>query len=134
MTVFEVGCSITITDIKICLQTFSLAIGIALAAAGCSSKPGDSIVGKWASGNDVVFTFTQDGDMIKEERAATEKMGYSIAEGPTLYLKPKNQPMSFAFAISFPSADELVLTPQPVKGIIMPPQDNSPIHLTRVKQ
>src|SRR5690348_4666226 len=73
------------------LFTAMAASGAALALAACSPGPEGSIVGKWARGNDLIFTFTPDGDMIRQEGAGTDTMGYSIS-GTNLYLKPKDLP------------------------------------------
>lgn len=107
----------------------AVALSLTLGVAGCSSKQGPGIVGKWAQGNDLVFTFTKDGDMIREEGASSETMGYSV-KGTTLYLKPKDQPMSLVYTVSFPTDREIVLTPQTTQ----PGQDATPIQLTRVAE
>ena len=117
------------------LRIFTLAFGLAVAAASCSQTQGPSIVGKWARGNDVTFTFTKDGQMIKEEGTGRETMGYSISDGTNLYLKPKDLPMSIGYAISFPSENEMVLTMKPPdRAGITPPQDNESMHFTRVRE
>jgi hypothetical protein len=110
----------------------ALAICAGLALAACSSKPENSIVGKWAKGNDTIFTFTKDGTMTKQEGITTEEMEYSVQDGNTLFLKPKDLPMSIQFSISFPSENEIILTPQQPKGAITQPQSLEPVHLTRV--
>ncbi len=124
-------CSIDRTNPFKCLLSVATALGIALIAASCSSKSGDSIVGKWARGNDLVFTFTKDGSMIRQEGAGSETMGYSVS-GTTLYLKPKDMPTSLVYTISFPAPDELVLTPQPAAGAAISQSDNEPIRFSRV--
>jgi hypothetical protein len=108
----------------------ALALCVGLALAGCSGKPEQSIVGKWQRGNDVMVTFTKDGYMIKQEGINTDQMEYSVQEG-VLYLKPKDLPMSLPYTITFPSDDELVLTPQPVPGMKGTPETE---HLTRVRE
>ena len=104
------------------------AVSLTLMLAACSSKPTPRIVGKWARGNDLIFTFTKDGDLVRQEGASSETLGYSIS-GTTLFVKPKDQPVSLAYTISFPSQNELVLTPEsPPAG-----QDSEPVQLTRVE-
>jgi hypothetical protein len=110
----------------------ALAICAGLALVACSSKDGNSIVGKWAKGNDSIFTFTKDGKMTKQEGITTEEMDYSVQDGKTLFLKPKDLPMSLQFTIEFPSENEMILTPQQPKGAITQPQSLEPVQLTRV--
>jgi hypothetical protein len=109
----------------------AVALCAGLALAGCSQKDEHSIVGKWQRGNDVMVTFTKDGDMIKQSGINTDAMEYSVKDG-VLYLKPKDLPMSLPYTITFPSDNELVLTPQPVRGVAS--QNPEPEHLTRVKE
>jgi hypothetical protein len=78
-----------------------------------------------------MVTFTKDGNMIKQSGINTDEMEYSVQDG-VLYLKPKDLPMSLPYAITFPSDNELVLTPQPVRGVAQ--QSAEPEHLTRVKE
>ncbi len=111
---------------------WALAVCAGLALAGCSSKTENSIVGKWAKGNDTIFTFTKDGTMTKQEGITTEEMEYSVQDGNTLFLKPKDLPMSLEFSMVFPSTNEMVLTPQQPRGTITQPQSLEPVRLTRV--
>ncbi len=110
-----------------------LALGVGLLIAGCSGG-GSSLVGKWSRGNDQIYTFTKDGEMIKQEGAGREVMGYMVADGKTLYLKPKDRPTSLAYTISFPSENELILTPQAPGGAILPPSETEPIRFERVRE
>jgi len=131
LTAARLACSIAATKLIKTFYTAVVVLSLALAAVSCSPKSEASLVGKWASGNDLVFTFTKDGDMIRQEGAGSETMGYSVS-GTTLYLKPKDLPTSLGYAISFPSEKELVLTPQPIRGVAISRQDTSPIRLSRV--
>jgi hypothetical protein len=106
---------------------------VALALGGCS-KPSAGIVGKWSTGNDTVVTFTKDGQVITLESGKTEEMEYSIEGGTNLYLKLKDEPTSREFNVAFPSDKEMVLTFQPSKDVITPPQSIEPVHFTRVDQ
>jgi hypothetical protein len=115
-------------------RVLALAICLGLALGACSSKEGQGIVGKWARGNDAIFTFTKDGRMTKQEGINTDEMEYSIQDGTTLLLKPKDLPMSLRFTISFPSDNEMILTPLPQKGAITQPQSLDPVDLTRVSE
>jgi hypothetical protein len=112
----------------------ALAVCLGLALAACSPEETKSIVGKWAKGNDTIFTFTKDGTMTKQEGITTEDMEYSVQDGNTLFLKPKDLPMSLQFTMAFPSENEMVLTPQLPKGAIAQPQSLEPVHLTRVPE
>ena len=107
-------------------------LSLALAVVSCSQKSGPSLVGKWSRGNDLIFTFTKDGDMIRQEGASSETMGYSLS-GTNLYVKPKDLPISLTYGISFPSTNELVLTLQPASGTATSQQDTEPIRLSRVE-
>jgi hypothetical protein len=111
-----------------------LTVCLGLALAACSPKEANGIVGKWAKGNDTIFTFTKDGTMTKQEGITTEEMEYSVQDGNTLFLKPKDLPMSLQFTIEFPSENEIILTPQAPKGAITQPQSLEPVHLTRVPE
>ncbi len=111
-----------------------LTICLGLALAACSSKDTNSIVGKWAKGNDTIFTFTKDGMMTKQEGITTEEMEYSVQDGKTLFLKPKDLPMSLGFTIAYPSENEIILTPQMPKNAVTQPQLLEPVHLTRVPE
>jgi hypothetical protein len=112
----------------------ALTVCLGLALAACSSKDTNGVVGKWAKGNDTIFTFTKDGKMTKQEGITTEEMEYSVQDGNTLYLKPKDLPMSLGFTITFPSENEMILTPQQPRGVITQPQSLEPVHLTRVRE
>jgi hypothetical protein len=114
------------------VRTLSICLGLALAA--CSAKDENGVVGKWAKGNDTIFTFTKDGTMTKQEGINTEEMEYSVQDGSTLYLKPKDLPMSLEFKIEFPSTNEMVLTPRQPRGTITQAQSLEPVHLTRVRE
>jgi len=112
----------------------ALTVCLGLAIAACSPKDEHSIVGKWAKGNDTIFTFTKDGTMTKQEGITTEEMEYSVQDGNTLFLKPKDLPMSLGFTIAYPSENEIILTPQVPKNAITQPQSLEPVHLTRVPE
>lgn len=114
-----------------CFRALAICAGLAL---GACSKPADSIVGKWANGNDTIVTFTKDGKIIRQEGATTEEMEYSIQDGTNLYIKLKDAPTSMQFNFAFPSDNELVLTVVPPKDVIAPPQAVEPVHFTRVEQ
>jgi hypothetical protein len=112
----------------------ALTVCLGLALGACSSKQENSIVGKWAKGNDTIFTFSKDGTMTKQEGINTEEMGYTVQDGTTLFLKPKDLPMSLEFTISFPSEDEMILTPQPPKDAPAQAESLEPVQLTRVRE
>jgi hypothetical protein len=105
-----------------------------LALGGCSPKQENSVVGKWAKGNDTIVTFTADGKVINQAGISTEEMSYTVQDGTTLFLKPKDLPMSLQYTITFPSADEMVLTLRPPKGAAASAQPPEQSHFTRVKE
>jgi hypothetical protein len=111
----------------------ALAVCAGLTLAACSN-PVDRIVGKWASGNDIIVTFTKEGKVIRQEGATTDEMDYSIQGGTNLYLKVKDAPTSMQFNIAFPSDQEMVLTLVPRKDVITPPQAIEPVRFTRVEE
>jgi hypothetical protein len=114
-----------------CART--LAFCLALFVGGCS-KPATGLVGKWSTGSDTVVTFTKDGQVITQEGGKTEEMEYSIEGGTNLYLKLKDEPTSRQFNVAFPSDKEMLLTFQPSKDVITPPQSIEPVHFTRLDQ
>jgi len=114
--------------------TLSLLLCAGLALAGCSGKDEHSVLGKWQSGNDLMVSFGKDGYMTKQQGITTEQMEYSVQNGTTLYVKPKDLPMSLEFELTFPSDNELVLTPKPPAGMKAQAADQAPVHLTRVKE
>ena len=121
------------TRLRALLCAIPLVASLGFLAAGCSGG-GHSVVGKWSRGNDQIYTFTKEGDLIKQEGAGREIMGYSVTEGTNLFLKQKERPTSLAYTISFPSENELVLTPQPPNGAILPPSETEPIRFERVRE
>jgi hypothetical protein len=114
-----------------CFRALAICAGLTL---GACSKPADSIVGKWAKGNDTVITFTKDGQVISQEGSRTEEMEYTMEGGTNLYLKLKDAPTSIHFTVDFPGDREMTLTPQPPKDAIMQPQSAEPVHFTRLDQ